>query len=123
MQGKGDAESTILNPRALTAGNDNLYNFFPERYYVNSGLAQSRIVNSIDSLGPKLLFIHDEVTAPLVSLLAPACSEIHTLSVQSNQRVNASDYVRDESFDCVIVSFSAANILRPEAQSLLVGSQ
>lgn len=121
VQGKGGAEVTILNPRELTAGSGDLYGFFPEKYFVNSGLAQSRIVNSLDSLGPKLLFIHDDVTAPLVSLLAPACSEIHTLSVQPNQRTNAVDYVRGGPFDCVVISFSAANILRPETRSLIVG--
>lgn len=118
IRDEGNAEQTILNPGALLYY-DNLYNLYPESYYLHTNMSRSRVQNPRNPGGPKLLFIHDFYTAQLVNLLAPMCSEIHTLAYQENQPLSAEEYIQDKNFDCVVISLFPPNILRPESQTLI----
>lgn len=119
VQSEGDAEKTVLNPKALTPVAD-LYRLYPESYYVHSNMTRSVVVNPREPYGAKVLLIHDFFTAPLASLLAPVCGELHTLSYQNNLTVSAEEYIREKQFDCVVISLFPPNILRPESQTLIL---
>lgn len=116
----GSVEKTLLNPNALVYF-ENLYTLYPESYYIHTNAAWSRVVNPRNPDGPKLLVVQDFYTAQLISLLAPMCSEIHTLAYHEVYQTNAAEYIRDEDFDLVLISFFPQNILRPQSQTLVLG--
>lgn len=116
----GSAGETLLNPDALIYF-DTLYNLYPEGYYVHTNAAWSRIVNPHHPDGPKLLFVHDFYTAPLISLLAPLCGELHTIAYQDNYPINAEEYIQDKDFDGIIISFLPQNLLRPQSRTIILG--
>ena len=118
----GDAEDTLLNPDAFVYY-DNLYNLYPEGYYVHTNAAWSRIVNPRNPAGPKLLVVHDFYTAQLIGHLAPMCSEIHTMTYRENYSINALDYIRDKDFDCIVVAFFPQNLLLPQSRVLVLGEE
>ncbi|MCD8349890.1 MAG: hypothetical protein LUC93_04680 [Planctomycetaceae bacterium] len=122
LESQGTAENTVLNPAALQV-EENLYNFYPDAFYRHAILTWSKVVNIHGTGKPKVLFVHDFFTASLASLLAPQCSELHTLSSQTNQSVSVENYIREKDFDCIIVSFFPGGILQPENQRLLLSSE
>ncbi len=117
---EGDAKATFLNPAALQ-GMENLYYFYPDSFYRHSVTTWSKTVNKLNADKPRILLVHDLFTAPLASLLAPLCSELHTLSYQQNQTENVENYIKDKNFDCIVVSYFPGGILELGNQLLLLG--
>ena len=116
----GDAQKTLLNPDAFVYY-DNLYNLYPEGYYVHTNAAWTRVVNPQNPAGPKILVVHDFYTAQLIGHLAPMCSEVHTLTYRENYPINVLDYTRDKDFDCIVIAFFPQNLLLPQTRGLLLG--
>ncbi|UQZ87846.1 hypothetical protein C4J81_00870 [Deltaproteobacteria bacterium Smac51] len=117
-QNQGPAAETLLNPEALVHFSS-LYGLYPQSYYRHAGTAWSRIINMVRPEGPKILIIHDFYSAQIISHLAPLAGELHTMSWQENLPMNAEQYIQNNSFDYVIVSFFSQNLLRPEMGALL----
>lgn len=116
---EGDAEATVLNPSMLLK-KENLYNFFPDSYYRHGTTTWSKTENRLNADKPRILLVHDFFTAPLASLLAPLCGELHTLSYQTNQKENVENYIKDKDFDCIVISFFPGGILEYGNQRLLL---
>lgn len=113
----GDAQNTLLHPDALIYY-ENLYRLYPQSYYKHTNAVWSKVVNTRNAQGPKILVLHDYYTAQIISHLAPLCSEMHTLAYQGNLFTNASEYIRNNEFDYIIISFFPQNLVRPETQLL-----
>lgn len=119
---EGSAEETILNPDALLYY-ENLYRLYPQSYYRHTNTAWSKIRNTLNPDGPKILVIHDFYSAQIISHLAPVCAEVHTLAYQENFSMSAAEYIRNNGFDYVVIAFFSQNLLRPEMRSLLAERQ
>lgn len=119
---EGDAVSTLLHPDALIYY-ENLYRLYPQSYYKHTNTTWSRTVNTRKPDGPKVLVIHDYYTAQVISHLAPLCGELHTLAYQENLSTNATEYLKNNEIDYVIISFFPQNLVRPEMQSLIAGAE
>ena len=118
----GNAEETLLNPDALVYY-ENLYRLYPQSYYRHTNTTWSRVENRLNPDGPKILFIHDFYTAQVIGHLAPLCGELHTLAFQENMSASALEYIQDNNFDYVIISFFPENLNRPEMRRLVTGEE
>lgn len=119
---RGNAASALLQPNALVYY-ENLYRLYPQSYYKHANVTWSKIVNRRKPDGPKALVIHDQYAAQVISHLAPLFGETHTLAYQKNLPDNAMEYIRDHSFDCIIITFAPQNLIRPETRLLISGAK
>ena len=115
---EGPAVQTILNPDALIHS-ASLYDFYPQSFYRHTNTAWSQTVNKLKPDGLKVLIIHDFYSAQIISHLAPLLGEMHTLAYQENLPMNAAQYIQNNNFDYVIISFFSQNLLRPEIRTLV----
>ncbi len=118
IEKQGDAQATLLHPDALEYYAD-LYSLYPEAYYIHANAAWTRIVNLDNPDGLKVLFVHDFYSAQLISHLAPLFGELHTLASQENQPYNALEYMQENEFDLVLISFFPQNLILPQTRALL----
>ena len=117
----GTADETLLDPQRLTR-TGHYYHFYPENYYRHASLTWSVVRNLRNPEGKKILFIHDFYTAQLAGFLAYASSEMHTLALWGNQEYSAEEYIKGQSFDCVIISLFPSNILEERVQKLILNT-
>lgn len=119
---RGDAHYTLLHHDALIYY-ENIYRLYPQSYYKHTNTVWSKVSNPRNPDGPKVLIIHDYYTAQIISHLAPLFGEMHTLAYQDNLFTNAAQYIEENSFDYIIISFFPQNLVRPEMQALIAGGK
>jgi len=115
---EGAAEDTLLNQEALIYY-ENLYSLYPQSYYRPTNTSWGIIRNQLRPDGPRLLIIHDYYTTQVITHLAPLFGEIHTLAYQSNFTTSAVEYIEENSFDYVLISFTPANLVNPLSQAIV----
>jgi hypothetical protein len=68
------------------------------------------VVNHLNPQGPKILFIHDSMSMPLIFYMAPMFSEIHQIWTATQKKTSIEKYIEENIFDYIIVESGEASL-------------
>ncbi len=100
---KGGFIGTLFYEKRLVK---NYFDGFTYSSFLDGDFALTKIENSLNENGPKILMIKDSFTNVLSVYFAGECSELHLIDPR-HYGESISEYIRENDFDAVIVSLSA----------------
>ncbi len=107
---EGDITQTLMNYEELYSSDD-VYEISQYGLYLDELEVYEHIVNRDNPDGPRILFIRDSYFSPVITFMAPMCSEIDAIwNMDKSHTIVIDDYLKENTYDCIILEYYPYNI-------------
>lgn len=107
---EGDITETLYSLDQLCSSED-IYEVSQYGIYLNELEVYEHIVNRENPNGPKILFIRDSYFSPVITFLAPMCSEIDAVwNMDKSKHVDIDEIISENTYDVIILEYYPYNI-------------
>ncbi len=107
---EGDITQTLYDFEELYS-TDDVYDVSQYGLYLDELQVYEHIVNNDNPDGLKVLFIRDSYFSPVITFLAPMCSEIDAIwNMDKSHTIDIDAYLSEHEYDCIILEYYPYNI-------------